>query len=199
MRIRLGLVALLFAAIISSCGKDEDEFAKLERLTVFSFNEEANVIALDGTINSKAFDDFKKVAEAHPNVKNIHIINCDGSINDDVNLSLSSYVYENGYNTTLKEGGLVASGGTDFFLAGNKRTLEKNVKLGVHSWSDGKKHATDFPKGHDNHTPYISYYKSIGMSQQEAEDFYYFTIYAAPHNDVHWMTEEELMKYKFER
>jgi hypothetical protein len=37
------------------------------------------------------------------------------------------------------------------------------------------------------------------MSQQEAEDFYYFTIYAAPHNDVHWMTEDELVKYKFER
>ncbi|WP_430814778.1 hypothetical protein [Carboxylicivirga sp. RSCT41] len=198
MKIRLVLAALLCSVFFLSCS-EMNEFAKLEGITVFSYNEDIGVIALDGTINSKAFDDFKKVAQAHPDVKTIHIINCDGSINDDVNLSLSRYVYENDFNTVLKEGGMVASGGTDFFLAGNKRTLEKNVMLGVHSWSDGKKHATDFPRGHNNHMPYIAYYQSVGMSKQEAEEFYYFTINAAAHDDIHWMTEEELVKYKFER
>jgi len=65
----------------------------------------------------------------------------------------------------------------------------------VHSWSDGVNEATDFPVGDVNHLPYIDYYTSVGFSQQEAEDFYYFTINAAPAADIHWMTESEISEY----
>jgi hypothetical protein len=33
------------------------------------------------------------------------------------------------------------------------------------------------------------------MTQKESEDFYYFTINAAPIKDIYWMTNEELIKY----
>lgn len=94
------------------------------------------------------------------------------------------------------ENGLIASGGVDFFLAGIQRTKGTNTKIGVHSWSDGNKDATAFPVGHANHLPYINYYVSVGFTQQEAEDFYYFTINAAPAEGIHWVTDAEISKYK---
>ena len=198
MKLNFVFLVLFLSTMFFSCKVDDDEFEMLEKATVFSYNKDAESIHLLGTINSKAFDDFKKIAEANPKAKWIYIVNCDGSINDDVNLSLCKYVHENGYNIVLMEDGMIASGGTDFFLAGNYRILKKNTKVGVHAWAGNGKEATDFPVGHDNHKPYINYYVSIGMSQKEAEDFYYFTINSATAKGMHWMTSEELEKYKFE-
>lgn len=36
-------------------------------------------------------------------------------------------------NSNIKPNGRVASGGTDFFLAGQKRVVEPGGKLGIHS------------------------------------------------------------------
>ncbi len=95
----------------------------------------------------------------------------------------------------LMDNGTIASGGVDLFLAGVKRTKGKNCQIGVHSWGGSGETATDFPVGHEYHLPYINYYVEIGFSQQEAEDFYYFTIYSAPEKSIHWMTDEEIEKY----
>jgi hypothetical protein len=200
MKVKLLMSILLFSFFIISCGdkNEDDEIKRLEKETVFSFNEKAGVFVLDGTINSKAFSDFKKLVEVHPEAKWIHIVNCDGSINDDVNLSLCNYIHKNGYHTSLLEYGLVSSGGTDFFLAGNYRLLGKDVRVGVHSWAGDGKVATDFPKGHRYHQPYIEYYKNVGMNKLMAEEFYYFTINSAKAEGMHWMTKAELNKYGFE-
>ncbi len=49
---------------------------------------------------------------------------------------------------------MIASGGVDFFLTGNKRSIGKNVKIGVHLWSGENEVATDFEKGHEYHLEY---------------------------------------------
>lgn len=172
------------------------EIKKLEKEEIFSISKEEDAILLEGVINSSALEKFTLLAEQYPQVKKLLIINCDGSVNDEVNLKLARYIHKNGFDIHLQENGLIASGGTDLFLAGHKRTKGINTRIGVHSWGGLFKTATDFPKGHEHHLPYIDYYKSIGFSQKEAEDFYYFTIYSAPSDDIHWMTEEEILKYK---
>jgi len=53
-----------------------------------------------------------------------------------------------------------------------------------------------FPKSSDEHRANIKYYEDLGYSAEWAKDFYFFTIYAAPANNIHWMTEEEISKYK---
>lgn len=189
-------IVLLISIIAISCRSLSPEFQKLERLNVFKVSSDKQSIVLDGVINSSAFKDFKKIIDEHPNIKVLEIVNCDGSINDDVNLELANYVYQQGFNTHLNDNGLIASGGTDLFLAGHIRTLGENTRIGVHSWGDGKDiQATDFPKEHNYHKPYIEYYQSVGFSQKEAKDFYFFTINSAPANDVHWMTKTEIKKY----
>lgn len=87
----------------------------------------------------------------------------------------------------------IASGGTDFFLAGKKRIIYKGAKVGVHSWGgEGDIVATDFPKGHEAHQPYIDYYRAIGWSRSAAEKFYYFTIQSAKAEDIYWLKDKEL-------
>ena len=196
----IGFTSLL---MLWHCEEDktaqDTEIQRLEKATIFSYDQNKNAIVLNGAINTKAYTDFKTISTKHPTVRWIYIQKCEGSINDDVNLKLATYIHQQGFHTRLLENGEVASGGTDFFLAGNYRVLEKNTRLGVHSWSGAGKVATDFPKGHQNHQPYINYYIKIGMSQKQAEDFYYFTIHAAPASGIHWMTSSELKKYNFEK
>ena len=189
---------LVFAVslLVISCGSLPRELQQLEELSIFEISNDKQSIVLDGVINSSAFKEFKELNIENPTIKTLEIVNCDGSINDEVNLELAAYVYQQGFNTHLNDNGLVASGGTDLFLAGRKRSLGKNTRIGVHSWGNGRKtQATDFPKGHKHHKPYIDYYTSVGFTQAAAEDFYFFTINAASADDIHWMTVEEIEKY----
>lgn len=91
--------------------------------------------------------------------------------------------------------GFIASGGTDFFLAGAKRSKGNNTKIGVHAWAGGGKEATDFPEGDPEHQKYIDYYIAVGFSPDQAKSFYYFTIQAAPAASIHWMTDAEIQQY----
>lgn len=186
----------LFSFFLTSCASlSNKEIRELEKAEIFSISNDKNTIVLNGIINSSALDKFKSLAEENQKIKRIEIMNCDGSINDEVNLKLAKYIFDNTYDIHLLDNGLIASGGTDLFLAGHKRSKGFNTRIGVHSWAGDKETATDFPIGHVNHLPYIKYYVSIGHTQQQAEDFYYFTINAAPANSIHWMTEEEITQY----
>lgn len=192
--LQLGILTIL----ISSCNPFRHEIKELENATIFTISTNQKAILLDGVINSSAYNAFKLLCEENPTIKQLNIVNCDGSINDDINLKLSKYIYDKGFDIHLNDNGLIASGGTDLFLAGHKRTLGKNTKVGVHSWGDSNQNikATDFPKGHKFHLPYIEYYQSIGFTKQQAEDFYYFTINSASADDIYWMTKEEIKLYQ---
>lgn len=195
-KLKLGLVVLIMNFFISSCGSlMNDEIRELEDKEIFSVSGNQKTFVLNGVVNSSALDQFKDLVAKYPQIKQIDIVNCEGSINDRINLKLSQYIHENNFNIHLLKDGIIASGGTDLFLAGHKRTKEQNTKIGVHSWAGNNTTATDFPKGHKHHLPYINYYVSVGFTQEEAEDFYYFTINSASANDIHWMTSEEITTY----
>ncbi|WP_052056445.1 hypothetical protein [Colwellia psychrerythraea] len=88
--------------------------------------------------------------------------------------------------------GMVASGGTDMFLAGVNRTIEAGARLGVHSWSDGSgKVALDYPRDHQEHIKYLDYYSVMGIPA----DFYWYTLEAASAENIHWMTAQEIAQY----
>jgi len=194
------LILLLgFASLLSiSCSKVESENPKFG---IFSVLIDKTTVEMKGTIQSKSLQNFNKLYSQYPNIQKIFISNCDGSMDDEVNLLLSERIHKLKIKTHLMDNGLIASGGVDFFLAGNERTKGRNTKIGVHSWAGADKNgkevsAKDFPIGHENHLPYITYYQKIGFTQKEAEAFYYFTINAASAETIHWMTEEEINQYK---
>jgi hypothetical protein len=94
------------------------------------------------------------------------------------------------------DGGKIASGSIYFFITGIERTKRTNTKTAVHSWPGDNETATDFPIGPHYQLPYINYYIAVGFRQQEAENFYYFTINASPVDSIHWMTEDEIRLYQ---
>ena len=190
------LSMFLFTLLLGSCRLLlPKEIRELEKKEIFSISKDKRKIILNGEINISAFKKFTQLAEQYPTVKKIEIINCLGSINDEVNLELAGYIHDNKYDIHLLDNGSVASGGTDLFLAGHERTMGNNTKIGVHSWAGLRKTATDFPRGHKKHQLYINYYKAIGFSPKQAEDFYYFTINAAPADSMHYMTKNEIRNF----
>ncbi len=202
MKIKILYALTIIALLINiGCGSLPAEYKYLENRTVFKISDNKEAIVLNGIINSSALKEFKKLEKQYPTIKILEIVNCEGSINDNVNLKLAAYIYKQKFNIHLLDNGLIASGGTDLFLAGAKRTKGVATKIGVHSWGgqddNGKTvTASDFPVGHKHHLPYIAYYVTVGFTQQDAEAFYYFTINAASFDDVHWMTDKEVEEYK---
>ncbi len=191
---------LLLGFFFVSCESDDDGTnQKVVQFGIFKVLDQST-IELDGVINSASLTNFNELIAEYPDINTINMVNCDGSSDDEVNLELSALVHQRNIDIHINEGGVIASGGTDFFLAGIHRTRGVNTQIGVHSWGgeddDGNEvMATDFPEGHEYHLPYINYYVSVGFTQQQAEDFYYFTINAASAFDIHWMTDEEIARY----
>lgn len=199
------LIALTLFA--SACNKDTTEPDGVTNTTslpnnnpsvtgygIFSVDGNGD-LKIDGVITTNTPYHFDNILKDNPNAKLLTMFNCPGSDDDDANLLASRKIRNAGLNIHATATSELASGAVDMFFAGVKRTADKGAKFGVHSWSDGQNEATDFPKGHAQHQPYINYFKEMGLSQQQAEDFYYFTIYAAPSADIHWMTDAEVNQY----
>lgn len=144
-----------------------------------------------GYITSNTPTIVQNLINNNPSVTTIVLLDSGGSEDDQANLTASQLIHNAGYKMYIPSNGFIASGAVDMFLAGVIRVADVGSQVGVHSWSDGTNDATNFPVGHSYHLPYINYYVSMGYTQQAAEDFYYFTINAAPASSVYWMTESE--------
>ncbi|MBT5873814.1 MAG: alpha/beta hydrolase, partial [Candidatus Latescibacteria bacterium] len=101
-----------------------------------------------------------------------------------------------GLNTTIPADGAVASGGTDVFLAGIFREVEPGGMVGVHTWqtTDGEGNVivgSELPTADPRHLIFRNYYREMAIP----EVFYWFSIQAAPADDIHWMTRQELSDF----
>lgn len=192
-------ILLFFLGLsIVSCSKNDDvDYSLQSKFDIFEVQADNKTVLMKGEIKSSTLGDFKHMLEGHPNIKTIKMVEVPGSNDDETNFKVGKLLREKGINTHIVDKGWIASGGVDFFLAGVKRTKEGTVKLGVHSWSDGDgKQAIDFPENSSEHRPNIQYYEDLGYSKEWSRDFYFFTIKAADADDVHWMSKEEIEKYK---
>lgn len=155
------------------------------------FKIDGDVATMEGVINADTPAEVLRLIFEQPGVRTIVMKNVPGSIDDEANLRAARYVRKFGFTTVIKSDGSVASGGTDFFLAGEKRIVENGGKLGIHSWGGPGIQGKDVPKDDPQHQLYLEYYKEMGIPA----DFYWRTLEAAPVNDIHWMTEEEIKKF----
>ena len=166
-----------------------------EQVADFYFKEHQtrkDTLYMKGVIYSNTLKDIKDVLDANPQVTTLVMEEVAGSIDDEINLVASQEIRKRNINTYLPENGMVASGGTDMFLAGKERQIHPTAKLGVHSWSGGDQVALDFPRDHEEHQKYLDYYIEMNIPT----DFYWYTLEAAPADDIHWMTPEEIVEYK---
>ena len=167
---------------------------KQKRFGIFKVVDSQTVEA-NGDIGRRSLNNFNRLISQYPNIKRINIRVIPGSKDDETNLRLGLAVHKKGISTHVMDNGEIASGGVDFFLAGVKRTIGRNVKIGVHSWGGDGMEASDLRRNHPEHRRYINYYTQIGFTPKQASDFYFFTIDAAPARDIHWMTPAEIERY----
>lgn len=164
-------------------------------------NANSTFAVLHGYIATTTPNTVNDFIANYPNVTTLVFMQVPGSLDDEANLIASQALRNVGYKhyipnvTAYAEDAFIASGGVDMFVGGVVRVVDQGAEVGVHSWTDGVNDATFYPPGHQFHQPYIDYYVNVGFSQQEAEDFYYFTINAAPAAGVHFMSESELNQY----
>lgn len=164
--------------------------------SIATFDVQGDVAYMNGVIGSSTPAAILELLYKHPNVHTIEMQLVPGSIDDVSNLRAATYIHEKGINTEVNATSYIASGGTDFFLAGKKRTIAKGAKIGVHSWGGATgEEGIDVPKDDPEHQKYLDYYKMVGTPA----DFYWYTLEAASASDIHIMTEKELKQYQFER
>jgi hypothetical protein len=154
------------------------------------------VVELVGGVTTDTPARFAALLARFPAVKSLDLVECPGSLDDDANLELARMIRKAGLTTHIPSGGSIRSGGVDLFLAGVSHVADPGAEIGVHSWqdSDGLE-AKDFPPDDPVHALYLTYYREIGMSADDAKAFYDFTNNAAPFDGLHVMSRAEMARF----
>jgi len=166
--------------------------ADAQDYTPLEFSVVGDRVTAIGVIDGTSLDTFLDAMDDHPEIRTLVLKNIGGSADDEANVAFSRVINEMGITTLVPSDGLVASGGTDLFLAGTTRILEPGACVGVHSWAADDFTATDVPRKSSEHDRYLDFYNDIDIDPA----FYWFTIEAAPAEEMHWMTSAEVDQYR---
>lgn len=182
------IVFVLLGFLITSC---EPIMLVLSGEKSATFKVVDEKIYVNGVLGRKAHKKFMKTIKKHPNVKTLVLQEVPGSLNDEWNVKTCAEVRKNGIQTYLESSSIIQSGGVDLYIAGVKRYAEKGSKIGVHSWSNGKKDGKEYPPEHEQHDIFVDYFNIIDRDTS----FYWFTLRVAPADGMHFMTNDEIEKY----
>ncbi len=163
------------------------------------FTVDGSSLLMNGVIDCSTPSRLQTALDNHA-VTEVVLQNVPGSMDDESNLKAARMLRNRGsINTRVSDNGAIASGGVDFFIAGVERSVGKNAIVAVHSWQDGsgEQGITLYNKDPDNeaHQTYIQYYQDMGLSAENATNFYVFTLESAPAEGTHCMSADELKRY----
>ena len=156
------------------------------------FRVTGDAAVMTGVIDSDIGARLEALFERHPGLRTIIMQNVEGSVDDTANLAAAKMVRERGLHTLVPADGVVASGGTDFFLAGVTRRVEPGAMIGVHSWSGPAGEGATVPRDDPEHQKYLRYYLEMGIPVE----FYWYTLRVAPSDEMHWMSKDEQRRYR---
>lgn len=155
-----------------------------------------NEIHINGELGTRTYRQLKEAIQDHPNAKTAVLGKINGSLNDAVNMHTGRILREAGLTTKVLKNSNIASGGVDLFCAGKERIVEKGAKIGIHSWCCyNDLTAIELPKDHPAHQYQIEYF-TMCLGKEIGPDFYFHTLSAAPFDGVHWMSDEDIKKWK---
>lgn len=152
-------------------------------------------VELNGSIESDTPGQFKALLRAFPSVRQIDMVDCPGTGDDEANLALARMVRRAGIATYVPNGGSVRSGGVELFLAGAKRHADPDAEFAVHSWldEDGLE-PDDYAASDPVNREYVDYYREMGMSEDKAKAFYALTN-SVPHDDALYLKSRDIAAY----
>ncbi|MFG0319801.1 MAG: EF-hand domain-containing protein [Planctomycetota bacterium JB042] len=170
-----------------------DELARFVEMdgSPATFEVDGDVAVVAGTLDASTPSRVLRLLLEHPEVRTLELRWISGTVDDAANLWVMREVRRRGLVTRVPKGGMVASGGTDLLLAGVRRTVEPGARVGVHSWDGGSIEGRALPRDHEDHEEYLAICRELGVP----EAYYWFTLEAAPAEEMHWATREELVRY----
>jgi len=194
--VRVIVILGLLASVASCCNECQPPTIEDLPYEAATFEIEGETAFMYGVIDHTTPGVVQALVDEHPEVTRIVMVDVPGSDDDPANLEASRLVREHGLETVVPSNGVIASGGVDFFAAGKHRVVEPCGKLGVHSWNDDAPDGAiifgnEVPRDHEFHTMFLDFYHEMGIP----EDFYWFTLEAAPSQRIHWMSDEEIVVY----
>jgi ATP-dependent protease ClpP protease subunit len=152
-------------------------------------------VELDGSIESDTPEQFMALLRAYPAIRQIDMIDCPGTGDDEANLALARMIRQAGIATFVPDNGSVRSGGVELFLAGARRSAAPNAEFAVHSWLDENGFEPgDFAESDPVNREYVDYYREMGMSAEKARAFYALTN-SVPHNSALYLKPRDIAAY----
>ena len=180
--------AIVAAAVIVVAGQFLVFWLAAESGGLTEFEHTDGALVITGHLNNNTLEDLQETIAAHPDVHTLILLDVPGSVGDESVIDLFYWVNDRGLATHIPADGHVASGGTDLFLAGAERTIEPGARLGVHSWQQISGRTEGDDREAPEHQTYLDLYQHVGIP----EDFYWFTLQAAPPDDMYYLTSHEI-------
>lgn len=135
-----------------------------------------DVAVMTGTVDSYTPAVFRQMLDQHPGIRQIEMRDCDGSVDEEANLTLARMIRRAGISTHVPAYGSVRSGAVELFLSGVRRTAHPDAEFIVHTWMDEDgREANDYPDSDPVHAEYLDYYAEMGVPQPTAKAFYALT------------------------
>lgn len=152
-------------------------------------------VELNGSIESDTPTQFSAMLRAYPSIRQIDMIDCPGTGDDEANLALARMVRKAGIATFVPNNGSVRSGGVELFLAGATRSAAPGAEFAVHSWldEDGME-PEDFADNDPVNREYVDYYREMGMSDDRAKAFYALTN-SVSHDEALYLKPRDIAAY----
>lgn len=152
-------------------------------------------VELNGSIESDTPAQFRALLRAFPLIRQIDMVECPGTGDDEANLALARMVRKAGITTFVPNGGSVRSGGVELFLAGVERRAEPGAQFAVHSWvdEDGLE-PDDYADSDPVNQEYVAYYREMGMSADKAKAFYDLTN-SVPHDEALYLKPVDIASF----
>jgi len=157
-----------------------------------TFEVQGQSALVRGTTDSRSHNLVKNFVRENPQVKTLILQAMPGTQDMDTNRRVVFDIRSAGLATHVPSDGVIASGAVDWFIAGSPRTIDCGARIGVHSW--GTKTGERGDKTFYDSQLRTQRYFLTKMSVDP--DFYEFTRAAAGPNDIHWLTVEEMLRYR---
>lgn len=137
---------------------------------------DAHTAEMHGVVTSDTPAQFAAMLAAYPQLRELRMIECPGSEDDEANLALARMVRAARIDTRVPAGGSVRSGAVELFLAGVRRQADSRAEFAVHSWRDDLgREADDLSEADPVHREYLDFYREMGLSDATAQHFYALT------------------------
>ncbi|MEH6521385.1 alpha/beta hydrolase [Sulfitobacter sp.] len=145
-------------------------------------------LLIHGKVTRRTLREFTEVMEQNPQITTLVLQDMPGTGGDTATIALGHDVRARGLVTVLQSDSSIAAGAVALFLAGTQRRMVEGAEIGLTSWSDGGVKGRELPRGDPAHASRRQYVQDM----LGTDAFYWFALQAAPEDEIHKMTAQEI-------